>query len=68
MAVAGLAAVPLVLLGGAAVHPASGYWLVAGLGPVDRPITVGLQSIGLCLAVAAVAWGWAALRFIRRDL
>lgn len=68
LAVAGLAAVPLVLLGGAAVHPASGYWLVAGLGPVDRPITIGLQSIGLCLTVAAVAWAWAALRFIRRDL
>lgn len=63
-----LAAVPLVLLGDAAVHPGSGYWLVAGLGPADRTITVGLQSIGLCLALAALAWLWAAFRFARRDL
>jgi len=61
-------AVPLVLLGDAVVHPASGYWLVAGLVPADRPITVGLQAIGLCLALAAVGWGVAALRFLHRDL
>jgi hypothetical protein len=63
-----LLAVPLGLLGDAAVHPGSGYWLVAGLGPTDRPITVGLQSIGLCLGLAAAAWLWAATRFARRDL
>ncbi len=63
-----LVAVPLVLLGQSAVHPASGYWLVAGLVPADRPITVGLQAIGLCLALAALIWGLAALRFARRDL
>lgn len=61
-------AVPLVLIGQSAVHPASGYWLVSGLSPVDRPITVGLQAIGLCLALAALAWGVAAVRFARRDL
>jgi hypothetical protein len=61
-------AVPFLLLGNAAVHPASGYWLVAGVGPTDRPITVGLQSIGLCLALAAIAWLWGATRFARRDL
>jgi hypothetical protein len=65
---AGLVAIPLVLLGDAAVHPGSGYWLVAGQGPIDRPITVGLQSIGLCLALAAAGWLWAAVRFARRDL
>jgi hypothetical protein len=63
-----LVAVPVVLLGDRAVHPGSGYWLVAGVGPFDRPITVGLQSIGLCLVMAAVAWVWAAVRFARRDL
>jgi hypothetical protein len=62
------AALPIVLLGDQVIHPASGYWLVAGLGPTDRPITVGLQAIGLCLAVAALAWLWAARRFSRRDL
>jgi hypothetical protein len=36
--------------------------------PGDRPITVGLQSIGLCLAVAAVVWIVAARRFAHRDL
>lgn len=61
-------AVPLVLIGQAAVHPASGYWLVAGKVPGDRPLTVGLQSIGLCLALAALAWFVAARRFQRRDL
>jgi hypothetical protein len=61
-------AVPLVLLGQAAVHPGSGYWLVAGIVPGDRPLTVGLQSIGLCLALAALAWFVAARRFLRRDL
>jgi hypothetical protein len=61
-------AVPLVLLGQAAVHPASGYWLVAGTVPGDRPLTVGLQAIGLCLALAALAWFVAARRFVRRDL
>lgn len=61
-------AVPLALVGDSAVHPASGYWLVAGLVPADRPITVGLQAIGLCLALAALAWGVAAVRFARRDL
>lgn len=65
---AAIAAVPLVLIGQSAVHPASGYWLVAGLVPADRPITVGLQAIGLCLALAALAWGVAAFRFARRDL
>lgn len=61
-------AVPLAVVGDSAVHPASGYWLVAGLVPADRPITVGLQAIGLCLALAALAWGVAAVRFARRDL
>lgn len=65
---AAIVAVPLVLIGQSAVHPASGYWLVAGLAPADRPITVGLQAIGLCLALAALAWGVAAFRFVRRDL
>ena len=65
---AAVVAVPLVLLGDAVIHPASGYWLVAGIVPGDRPITVGLQSIGLCLALAALAWLWAARRFSRRDL
>jgi hypothetical protein len=66
--VAAVVAVPVVLLGQNAVHPASGYWLVAGVVPADRPITVGLQAIGLCLALAALAWFLAALRFGRRDL
>ena len=44
------------LVVGGAVHPASGYWLVAGAAPADRPITIGLQAIGLCLALAALAW------------
>ena len=65
---AAVLALPLVLLGDAAVHPASGYWLVAGMVPADRPITVGLQAIGLCLALSALIWGVAALRFLRRDL
>ena len=68
LAAAVLIAIPLFLLGTAAVHPATGYWLVAGLIPGDRPITVGLQAIGLCLAVAALAWLVAARRFLRRDL
>ncbi|HEY7451300.1 MAG TPA: hypothetical protein VIA02_02130 [Candidatus Limnocylindria bacterium] len=63
-----LLAVPLVMLGQAVVHPASGYWLVAGLTPGDRPITVGLEAIGLCLAMAALLWFLASRRFIRRDL
>lgn len=63
-----LLAVPLVLLGESVVHPASGYWLVAGMAPADRPITVGLEAIGLCLALAAVVWFLASRRFIRRDL
>ncbi len=61
-------AVPLVLLGDAVIHPASGYGLVAGIAPGDRPITVGLQAIGLCLAMAALVWLWAARRFGHRDL
>jgi len=65
---AAVLAVPFFLLGQAAVHPASGYWLVAAVAPADRPITVGLQAIGLCLALAAIAWIIAALRFARRDL
>jgi hypothetical protein len=65
---AAVLAVPIVLLGDAVIHPASGYWLVAGVVPGDRPITVGLQSIGLCLAVAAVVWIVAARRFAHRDL
>lgn len=65
---AAILALPLVLLGETAVHPASGYWLVAGMVPADRPITVGLQAIGLCLTLAALAWAVAALRFRRRDL
>jgi hypothetical protein len=36
--------------------------------PADRPITVGLQAIGLCMAVAGLLWGVAALLFQRRDL
>jgi hypothetical protein len=70
-AIIGLAAIlalPIVLLGDAAVHPASGYWLVAGMVPADRPITVGLQATGLCLALAGLLWGVAALQFLRRDL
>jgi hypothetical protein len=63
-----LVALPIGLLGNAAVHPGSGYWLVAGVGQTDRPVAVGLQSIGLCLALAAVTWLWAAYRFARRDL
>jgi hypothetical protein len=66
--IAAAVAIPVVLLGQNAVHPASGYWLVAGVVPADRPITVGLQAIGLCLALAALAWFLAALRFGRRDL
>ena len=50
---AAVLAVVFLLLGQAAVHPASGYWLVAGAVPADRPITIGLQAIGLCLALAA---------------
>jgi len=65
---AALVAVPLILVGDAVIHPASGYWLVAGMAPAGRPIAVGLQSIGLCLALAAVTWLWAARRFARRDL
>jgi hypothetical protein len=65
---AAILALPFVLLGETAVHPASGYWLVAGMVPADRPITVGLQAIGLCLTLAALAWAGAALRFRRRDL
>jgi hypothetical protein len=64
---AGLA-VMLLLVGSAVIHPASGYWLVAGAAPAARPITVGLSAIGLCLAVAAVAWLLAARRFAQRDL
>jgi hypothetical protein len=63
-----IVALPLVLLGDMAVHAASGYWLVAGMVPADRPITVGLQAIGLCMAVAGLLWGVAALLFLRRDL
>jgi len=66
--VAAIVALPLVLLGETAVHPASGYWLVAGMVPADRPIAVGLQAIGLCLALAAFLWAVAALLFLRRDL
>lgn len=65
---AAVLAVPVVLLGDAAVHPASGYWLVAGMVPADRPIAVGLQAIGLCLALTALAWLVATQRFGRRDL
>ena len=65
---AAVLAVPLVLLGATAVHPASGYWLVAGIAPGDRPIAVGLQAIGLCLVVAAAMWMLAARRFAGRDL
>ena len=65
---ASVLAIPLVLLGQGAVHPAIGYWLVAGVAPTDRPISVGLQAIGLCLALAALAWLLAARRFSRRDL
>lgn len=61
-------ALPASLIGELAVHPASGYWLVAGVIPADRPIAVGLQAIGLCLAVAAAAWVAAARTFQRRDL
>jgi hypothetical protein len=65
--IAALAVVPALVLGDSAVHPASGYWLLAG-GDVDRPLTVGLQAIGLCLALAALAWLVAARRFAARDL
>ena len=66
--VAAIVALPLVLLGDTAVHAASGYWLVAGMVPADRPITVGLQAIGLCMALASLLWTVAALLFLRRDL
>jgi len=66
--VAAIVALPLVLLGDTAVHAASGYWLVAGMVPADRPITVGLQAIGLCMALASLLWAVAALLFLRRDL
>jgi hypothetical protein len=65
---AAILALPLVLLGETAVHPASGYWLVAGMVPADRPIAVGLQATGLCLALAGLLWFVAALQFLRRDL
>jgi hypothetical protein len=65
--VAALAVVPMLVLGDSAIHPASGYWLLAG-GDSDRPLTVGLQAIGLCLALAALAWLVAARRFTARDL
>ena len=61
-------AVPLVLLGTSVVHPASGFWLAAGIAPADQPITVGLEAIGLCLLLTAVMWAIAARRFARRDL
>jgi hypothetical protein len=32
------------------------------------PITVGLEAIGLCLVLTAVAWVVAARRFAVRDL
>lgn len=63
-----LLAVPLLMIGQAVVHPASGYWLIAGLTPGDRPITVGLEAIGLCLALAAILWFIGSRRFVRRDL
>jgi len=66
--VAAMVALPLVLLGDTAVHAASGYWLVAGMAPADRPIMVGLQATGLCMALAALLWAVAALLFLRRDL
>jgi len=61
-------AVVLVLGGDAVIHPASGYWVVAGRAPVDQPISVGLQAIGLCLVLSAVIWAAAARRFGSRDL
>lgn len=61
-------AVPLILLGTSVVHPASGFWLAAGIVPADQPITVGLEAIGLCLLLTAVMWAIAARRFARRDL
>lgn len=61
-------AVPLLMIGQAVVHPASGYWLIAGVTPGDRPITVGLEAIGLCLALAAIVWFIGSRRFVRRDL
>jgi hypothetical protein len=64
---AALAVVPMLVLGDSAIHPASGYWVLAG-GDSDRPLTVGLQAIGLCLALAALAWLVAARRFAARDL
>ena len=65
---AAVLAIPLVLLGTSMVHPASGFWLAAGIAPGDRPLTVGLEAIGLCLALTAVIWVIAARRFARRDL
>lgn len=65
---AAVVAVPLVLIGQGAVHPATGYWVVAGMAPGDRPLAAGLQAIGLCLALAALAWYAASRRFLRRDL
>jgi len=65
---AAVLAVPMVLLGTSVVHPASGFWLAAGVAPGDLPITVGLQATGLCLVLTAAAWLVAARRFGRRDL
>ena len=68
LGVGAVLALPLILLGQTAIHPATGYWLVAGMVPADRPITVGLRAIGLCLVLAAGAWAVAARRFASRDL
>lgn len=65
---AAILAVPLVLLGTSVVHPASGFWLAAGMAPAGQPITVGLEAIGLCLLLTAVIWVIAARRFANRDL
>ncbi len=65
---AAILAVPLVLIGASAVHPASGFWLAAGIAPGNQPITVGLEAIGLCLLLTAVIWVIAARRFGGRDL
>ena len=65
---AAVLAVPILLLGATVVHPASGYWLVAGIAPGDRPITIGLEAIGLCLLLTAAIWLLAARRFEGRDL
>ena len=65
---AAVLAVPLLLLGTSVVHPASGFWLAAGIAPGDQPITVGLEAIGLCLLLTAVTWVIAARRFAGRDL